>query len=129
MYRAWACRSLIFSPARIAALKTVVDAEHMPPPSTPSTIWPFRRMPPSWYGGSVMGVTLAMKLNDWPGFTIVSLMRLAGTLMFAPSPLRLLGVNLVFHLPSKTMLSGTLGSGVGSGLGVAEGVGATVGEG
>src|SRR5688572_11570083 len=76
-----------------------------------------------------MGVTLAMKLNDWPGFTIVSLMRFAGTLMFAPSPLRLLGVNLVFHLPSKTMLPGTLGSGVGSGLGVAEGVGATVGEG
>src|SRR3712207_5271467 len=99
----------------------------MPPPSAPSEmIWPFRRMPPTWYGGSVIGRNSEMKLNVWPGFTTVSLMRRAGVLMFAPLPFDGPGTNRVRQRPSRT-IPGT-GGGEGDAVGDGEAVGLAVGD-
>src|SRR5690348_3218522 len=70
-----------------------------------------------------------MNWNSWPGLTTVSLMRFAGTRMFAPLPLRIgLGMKCVVQVASNVILGGTDGELLGVGVGVAldEGVGVGV---
>jgi len=86
---------------------------------------------PLAYGGSVTGSIASMNWKSWPGLTTVSLMRLAGTRMFAPLPFRIgLGMKCVVQDPSRVRFGGRVGVlvGVAVGVGVALGVGVDVGE-
>src|SRR4051812_43757663 len=124
-------------PARSAGLKSVVDAEHIPPPTMPfsgsRTNWPLRMNAPLANGGTVTGTIESMNWNILPGLTTMPLIRFAGTVMFTPLPLSTLGMKCVVHFPSNVKLPGTPGEldgfveGVGLSDGVAVGVGVGVG--
>ena len=73
-------------PARIAALNSVVELEHIPPPSAPvGSVWSLAMNPPGPKPrAGVTGQIASHQSNDWPGRSTVPLMSCAGTQMFAP---------------------------------------------